>query len=441
MAKKSPPAEPLLAKGTKHWARRNGGPPCLAEIIDSRDTSDGTGPRYYVHYCNFDKRLDEWIGPEKFLSAAEMRKLGGEYFAAAEEHLQGAAKTLTRNLRKRFERSVAKGDAPLPVAQGQTQTADPMQEQLEREHEEATRVKNVQAITIGQWEIDCWYFSPFPDSYAHCDRLLFCERCLKYMRLPGTLAKHLGRQCDYQGPPGPLIYLSNGLAVYELDGAAPGRMKLYCQNACLLAKLFLDHKTIYYDVSPFLFYILCEADANGIHPVGFFSKEKDSADGYNLACIMVLPPYQRKGYGRFLMALSYEITRRQRRTGTPERPLSDLGLVSYRSFWARELLLRLRPDSTVGSLSLQTGFTVDDITDTLRHLELLPAPKDEPKAGTRQQSTIRYNARKTRELLETKYAKKPGAADFIPEALSWATPSPADKQAPDAPVAKRQKKK
>lgn len=24
--------------------------------------------------------------------------------------------------------------------------------------------------------------------------------------------------------------------------------KLYCQNLCLLAKLFLDHKTLYYDV-------------------------------------------------------------------------------------------------------------------------------------------------------------------------------------------------
>jgi hypothetical protein len=29
--------------------------------------------------------------------------------------------------------------------------------------------------------------------------------------------------------------------------------KMYCQNLCLLAKLFLDHKTLYYDVEPFLF--------------------------------------------------------------------------------------------------------------------------------------------------------------------------------------------
>lgn len=32
--------------------------------------------------------------------------------------------------------------------------------------------------------------------------------------------------------------------------------QIYCQNLCLLAKLFLDHKTLYYDVEPFLFYVL-----------------------------------------------------------------------------------------------------------------------------------------------------------------------------------------
>ena len=46
----------------------------------------------------------------------------------------------------------------------------------------------------------------------------------------------------------------------QVDGA---KSKLYCQNLCLLSKLFLDHKTLYYDVEPFLFYILCEHDATG----------------------------------------------------------------------------------------------------------------------------------------------------------------------------------
>jgi Histone acetyltransferase (MYST family) len=37
--------------------------------------------------------------------------------------------------------------------------------------------------------------------------------------------------------------------------------KIYCQNLCLLAKLFLDHKTLYYDVEPFLFYVLTRNDS------------------------------------------------------------------------------------------------------------------------------------------------------------------------------------
>ena len=54
-----------------------------------------------------------------------------------------------------------------------------------------------------------------------------------------------------------------------MDGNAN---KIYCQNLCLLAKLFLDHKTLYYDVEPFLFYVLTINDNHGCHLIGYFSK-------------------------------------------------------------------------------------------------------------------------------------------------------------------------
>lgn len=76
-------------------------------------------------------------------------------------------------------------------------------------------------------------------------------------------------ECTWRQPPGKEIYRKGSLSIWEADGS---HHKLYCQNLCLLAKLFLDHKTLYFDVEPFLFYILCEVDKHGSHLVGYFSK-------------------------------------------------------------------------------------------------------------------------------------------------------------------------
>jgi len=70
-------------------------------------------------------------------------------------------------------------------------------------------------------------------------------------------------------PPGNEVYRDGCLSIYEVDGDVN---REYCQNLCLLAKLFLDHKTLYYDVEPFLFYVLTHSDSRGTHLIGYFSK-------------------------------------------------------------------------------------------------------------------------------------------------------------------------
>jgi histone acetyltransferase MYST1 len=177
---------------------------------------------------------------------------------------------------------------------------------LEREHEEITKVKNINTIEFGKYEVDTWYFSPYPEEFAVCSKLYICEFCLKYMKKKKTLLRHK-LKCELRHPPGNEIYRQGNLSMFEVDGK---KNKIYCQNLCLLAKLFLDHKTLYYDVEPFLFYILCEVDNRGCHMIGYFSKEKNSPDDYNLACILTLPPYQRKGYGKFLIAFCTLLTHR-----------------------------------------------------------------------------------------------------------------------------------
>ena len=108
-------------------------------------------------------------------------------------------------------------------------------------------------------------------------------------------------KCNLRHPPGNEVYRKQTISFFEIDGR---KNKAYAQNLCLLAKLFLDHKTLYYDTDPFLFYVMTEVDSRGFHIVGYFSKEKESSEDYNVACILTLPPYQRKGYGKLLIEFS-----------------------------------------------------------------------------------------------------------------------------------------
>lgn len=76
-------------------------------------------------------------------------------------------------------------------------------------------------------------------------------------------------KCDAKHPPGDEVYRDGSISVFEIDGR---KNPVYCQNLCLLAKLFLGSKTLYYDVEPFLFYVMTEFNECGMHFVGYFSK-------------------------------------------------------------------------------------------------------------------------------------------------------------------------
>ena len=143
------------------------------------------------------------------------------------------------------------------------------------------------------------------------------------------------KKCKLRNPPGDEIYRDDLVSVFELDGKI---QRVYVENLCLISKLFLDHKTLRYDCDPFRYYVLTEQSPQGFHIVGYFSKEKDILIPNNLSCILVLPFCQRKGYGKFLIEFSYELSLKEGRIGTPERPLSDLGFRSYLSWWTQRIL-------------------------------------------------------------------------------------------------------
>ena len=222
--------------------------------------------------------------------------------------------------------------------------------------------RSPQMIQFGKYDITTWYSSPYPQEYARLPKLFLCEFCLKYMKSRSILERHISK-CPWRHPPGLEVYRKDGMSVFEVDG---NTNKIYCQNLCLLVKLFLDHKTLYYDVEPFLFYVLTQNDGQGNHLVGYFSKEKHCLQKYNVSCIMTMPHCQRKGYGRMLIDFSYLLSKVEKQPGTPEKPLSDLGRVSYHSYWKSvclEYLARMRGRGhvTIQQLSADTALHPHDI--------------------------------------------------------------------------------
>ncbi|KAL0945614.1 hypothetical protein HGRIS_014769 [Hohenbuehelia grisea] len=348
----------------------------------------------YVHYVDMDKRMDEWIAEDMLEN--EPAANDGDALEPDEPPTPSRKRRNSNTSTPRFETPVsaseyvevngtseAHGTPELPE-----NTADEVvvgEEEFDiKHHKQITAQRNFDTVYFGEWQIKTWYFSPYPLSESEADEvatpaptpatpripgvsrstirahgrtsdllagglhrtngtgeravLWVCDRCFKYMADGLTWELHM-KCCTRKHPPGRKVYQRGAHTIWEVDGA---KDKLFCQNLSLFGKLFIDIKTLFFDCDNFLFYILTDADSQRDHVLGFFSKEKLSYDDYNLACIITLPPYQRKGYGMLLIEFSYELSRRAGKVGTPERPLSDLGLRSYLTYWVSTIVRFMR---------------------------------------------------------------------------------------------------
>ncbi|KAJ6631769.1 Histone acetyltransferase Tip60 [Pseudolycoriella hygida] len=400
---------PVRMYGTDDWP--------LAEIISIRDVNGKQ--MFYVHYVDFNKRLDGWVTeeyldtrkvqfprkdgtttgqntgvstPKKHLLNMSTALLSNQSRPASpvssNEPLVNGSTVLAAALQKKNNRKRKTSTVPdVPKASSVENTEDseeitpttPRQSGSMVTHQDdvVTRMKNIEMIELGRHRIKPWYFAPYPQELCNEPCIYICEFCLKYRNSRKCLERHLTK-CNLRHPPGNEIYRKATISFFEIDGR---KNKCYAQNLCLLAKLFLDHKTLYYDTDPFLFYVMTEFDAHGFHIVGYFSKEKESTEDYNVACILTMPPYQRKGYGKLLIEFSYELSKFEGKTGSPEKPLSDLGLLSYRSYWAQTILEILidqkpvgdneRPQLTINEICELTSIKKEDVISTLQNLNLI----------------------------------------------------------------------
>lgn len=237
----------------------------------------------------------------------------------------------------------------------------------------------IRTIRFGQYDIKTWYDAPFPEEYASIPdgRLWICEFCLKYMKSRFAVQRHR-LKCKSRHPPGDEIYRDGNVSIFEVDGR---KNKIYCQNLCLLSKMFLDHKSLFYDVEPFLFYVMAEVDDFGARFVGYFSKEKRSPKDYNVSCIMTLPVRQRKGWGNLLIDFSYLLSKKEQRAGSPEKPLSGLGALGYKNYWTLAVMryLETAPDRPrLEDISAATSMTIEDIFNTLSQQNMIIAHESTP---------------------------------------------------------------
>ncbi|CAG9943706.1 unnamed protein product [Clonostachys rosea f. rosea IK726] len=373
--------------------------PVIAAAIETPFTADSYSQPFYSF---FDRDTDDVKG-----------KPYGGILSEAEAD---TSKTLPMaDDRRRFDQAKQKAEdewrARVLAIQAET---DIPNRKSKKANENASQIE---CIEFGGWEIDTWYAAPYPAEYSRNRVLYICEFCLKYMNSDYVAWRHK-LKCSTKHPPGDEIYRDETIAMFEVDGR---KNPVYCQNLCLLAKLFLGSKTLYYDVEPFLFYVLCEYDDCGYHFVGYFSKEKRPSSQNNVSCILTLPIHQRKGYGNLLIDFSYLLTRVEQKTGSPEKPLSDMGLVSYRNYWRLVLcqyFLNIMDSDdykknglSIKKMSDDTGMTADDVISALEGLRaLVRDPQTKLYA-------FRIDLDYCREYV-TKWEAK-GHVKLKPEALAW----------------------
>lgn len=213
-----------------------------------------------------------------------------------------------------------------------------------------------------------------PETHS-LDRIYVCDYCFKYCGNERDMVVHRGVcTCRVSATPGRLVYDDQSqFQIYEVDGEFS---KLYCQCLSLFAKMFLESKSVIFAVEGFWFYIV--VDRKTRHPMGFFSKEKNSWDEYNLACILVFPPFQSHGLGRLLIAFSYYLSRLSSTVSSPEKPLSLYGHRSYLSYWClavSQYLLGLRSTHplklAIDTIAQATGIESPDVVVALKAMDAL----------------------------------------------------------------------
>ena len=126
----------------------------------------------YVHYTDFNRRMDEWVDRDRITGQGvkvdahahhdkeENDDDRDELTIAPAGHGGSGSLSATIHVHKEKDKKKKKVDSEFTEAEHEEHEG--MDEASLREHEEVTKVKNINRVHLGRYEMDAWYFSPFP---------------------------------------------------------------------------------------------------------------------------------------------------------------------------------------------------------------------------------------------------------------------------------------
>lgn len=222
------------------------------------------------------------------------------------------------------------------------------------------------------------------DTSPWLDRLHVCPYCFKYTDIEQEMNVHVSHCPFIENLPGKVMYVDKetNFVVRKVRGM---KYPLFCQNMCLLAKFFLDNKSVFYYLNQYDFYVAYETLDGVETPMGFYSRELTSWEKNNLSCICVFPCYQLKRIGTKLIDFSYRLSKYEKQISGPERPLSNFGKLSYLKYWCKNLSweltygkLNYQTEISLEIISKETNFRVNDTLMALDFMEVLYQKEDKP---------------------------------------------------------------
>jgi len=245
------------------------------------------------------------------------------------------------------------------------------------------------------------YYSPY--LCAHGGHLCLCPLCLSESCV----------RCKYStSPPGTEIYIDGNIRVFEIDGAVD---EMYCQNLNLLGRLFIGSKTATFCAKPFRYYVLYDLIDGSYHFVGYFSKLKDDTLCYNLSCLLTYPAYEKKKAGWFLVDLSYELSKREGKVGSPEAPNAHAQKL-YTSFISHAIckqILTNQKEVCLDAMAYNAGIEYKDVVGVMSKLN-----KVSVKNGNAVVKLPKEYVKKNFEEIERKLSL-PGCFRFKSNLLTW----------------------